>query len=138
MVQKNKGFTLIELMIAVAIVAIIATVAYPSYREQVRSSKRADAMADLMELSQFMERIFTENGTYQPGGSNPTLPFTQSPPSGGASYNLTISASSATTYTLRAAPTGSQSGDRCGNLTINHTGLKGVSASTVALCWKSS
>lgn len=134
MSEKYKGFTLIELMITVAIVAILAAVAYPAYTEQVRSSKRADAMGGLMELAQFMERTFTENGTYKPGGSDPTLPASIS---GHANYAFTISASTATTYTVQAAPSGAQSGDRCGNLTLTSTGVKGVGSSTVASCWKS-
>ena len=133
-ITDDKGFTLIELMITVAIVAILAAVAYPAYTEQIRSSKRADAMGGLMEVAQFMERTFTENGTYQPTGF--ALPASIS---GDANYNFTLIAAStsATAYVAQAAPTGAQSGDRCGNLTISDTGVKGVGSGTVASCWKS-
>jgi type IV pilus assembly protein PilE len=136
MKRDTAGFTLIELIVAVAIVAILAAIAYPSYTEQVRSSRRAEGITGLLELSQFMERVLTENGTYQPGGSNPTLPAS---PSGSNSYTYSLTAATTgSTYTLQAVPKGGQSGDRCGTLTLDHAGIKQVSSSTVATCWKSS
>ena len=73
------GFTLIELMIVVAVVAILAAIAVPSYQEQVRKSRRAQAKADLVEYAQMAERFFTVNNTYV----GFTLPTTQSPREGG-------------------------------------------------------
>jgi type IV pilus assembly protein PilE len=62
--KKETGFTLIELMIAVAVVGILASIAYPSYIDHVRKSRRADAQGALMGLSNAMERFFTQNSTY--------------------------------------------------------------------------
>lgn len=76
--KRQVGFTLIELMITVAIVGILVAIAYPSYMEYVRSAKRGDAQADLVELSQWMERQFTVNGLYTVSGANPVLPFSKS------------------------------------------------------------
>ena len=135
-----RGFTLIELMIVAAIVAIVSAIAYPAYTDSVRKSRRADAKAAMLENAQFMERVLVENKTYQPGGATPTLPITQSPKDGGATYyDLTLSAATAITFTLRAAPKGAQASDKCGKLELMHTGQKGIVDSaggmTVADCW---
>ena len=130
-IRTVSGFTLIEVMIVVAIVGILAAIAYPSYQQHVRSSRRADAQAALLELAQFMERRFTENNGYDlaPAGLDAldTLPFTQSPRDGTAVYNLTLlpaPALAANTFTLQAAPIagGPQVGD--GNMRLAETGAK--------------
>lgn len=130
--SRQKGFTLIELMITVAIVGILVAIAYPSYVNYVRTAKRADAQADLVELSQWMERGFTVNGSYTVSGANPTLPFSKSPKDGaGTAYNLTVAATGST-YTLTATPTGSQVGETCGTMTVTQTGAK---TAAEADCW---
>jgi type IV pilus assembly protein PilE len=130
------------MMIVVAIVAILAAIAYPGYQESVRKSRRADSKGVLLELAQFMERTYTANNTYMPGGANPALPFTQSPKeSANKYYNLTISASTANSFTLQAAPIAGtdQANDRCGTLTLTQTGAKGIIGAaagvTVSDCW---
>lgn len=133
MVKKHLGFTLTELMIVVAIIGILAAIAYPSYQEQVRQSRRADAQAVLLELSQFMERYYTENNAYNQtlGGTAVSLPFTESPKSGASKYyDLSLSAVAANTFTLQAAPKGAQATDSCGTMTLTNTGAK-----TPAGCW---
>lgn len=139
--QWSRGFTLIELMIAVAIIGIIAAIAYPSYQEYVRSAKRADAQTAIMELGHFMERYHTGNGRYvDSDGDAPVLPFTQAPKEGGAkAYDLDFADGSptASTYVLQAVPTGSMADDKCGTLTLANTGAKGQKAGmTLAECWK--
>ncbi|HXH03933.1 MAG TPA: type IV pilin protein [Candidatus Competibacteraceae bacterium] len=131
--RAATGFTLVELMIVVAVVAILAAIAYPSYEEQVRKGRRTDAKAALTELAQFMERTYVENKTYRPGGADPALPFTESPKEGATKfYTLSLSAISATTYTLQATPKGAQAGDSCGTLTLTNTGQKGAAKTG---CW---
>lgn len=126
------GFTLIELMIVVAVVAILAAIAYPSYQEQVRKSYRAKAKADLVEYAGLAERYYTTNNTY----AGFTLPSTVSPrePGAAARYNLTPNGAfgGATTFTITATATGAQSGDKCGALTINQAGVKTAAQSD---CW---
>ena len=144
--QRNtqNGFTLIELLIAVAIVGILARIAYPSYVESVTKSKRADAKAALLELSVFMERYYTTNGCYNvptagacvTSNAAPALPFATTPKSGKANYDLTVSAVSPTSYTLTAAPRTTAPDSLCDSLTLTNTGVKGESGTgTASDCW---
>jgi type IV pilus assembly protein PilE len=144
--KKQHGFNLIELMIVVAIIGIIAAIAYPSYTEQVRKSRRADCSGALTSLGSAMERYFTVNSTYEgaaDGGADtgePAVFATQCPVDGGTTtYNLTISAANASTYTVQAAPAGKQTEDKCGTLTLTGTGLKGVTGASTGItaqdCW---
>jgi len=128
--ELDKGFTLIELMIVITIVAILAAIAYPSYQNYILKSRRTDAAGNLLELGQYLERYFTENGRYDQdrGGTAVSLPFNKSPKEGTSTfYNLAFTAGepTATTYELSAAPVGSQAEDtNCGTLTLDHTGAK--------------
>ena len=133
--RHTKGFTLIEVMIVVAIVAILAAIAYPSYQEQILQSRRADAQAVLMEAAQFMERFFTTNNRYDtavlPGG------LARSPKDAGTiRYNIAINpAPTRTTFTLQATPVTADA--NCGNLTINQAGLRGATGALGAVqCWR--
>lgn len=120
----QKGFTLIELMIVVVVIAILAAIAYPSYQNQVRKSYRADAQADLMELAGYLERYYTENNTF----TGAVLPFSQTPHTGTARYQIAnvIDAGPPSTFTLTATAqvAGGQSSDPCGDMTLNSTGVK--------------
>lgn len=121
------GFTLVELMIVVAVVAILAAIALPSYQEHVRKSRRVDTQTAMLELAQFMERHYTTNNSY----AGAALP---SGVTGRVAdfYTITLSAQSAQAYTLQAAPTGKQSADTCGTLTLAHTGAR---TPATAGCW---
>lgn len=126
------GFTLIELMITVAVVAILAAVAIPSYSEHVRKSRRAQAKADLVELAQQLERFHTVQNTY----NGMTLPFTQSPRDGKSYYTLSLSgAATSSSFTLQAVPGTGQDKDKCGTLTLDQAGRKTPAAAKVAGCW---
>ena len=143
MQKKSNGFTLIELMITVAIVGILASIAYPSYQGSVMKSRRADATGALLGLANAMERHFTETNSYL-GAADingvPTIFSATSPVDGGtAYYNLTIDpATTASSYTLNAVPdpANAQINDKCGTLTLTNTGIKGNSNGlSQSECW---
>lgn len=146
--NQQQGFTLIELMIAVGIVAILASVAYGSYRDTINDSRRADAQGSLTSFAISMERFFTETGTYQgaaTGGGNtgaPTIFATEAPLDGATKYyDLSIQAANATTFTLRATPKNAQAGD--GFIELTSTGTRrwdknnnGSAADAGENCWQ--
>ena len=116
---EERGFTLIELMIVVAIVGILAAIAYPSYQSSVEKSRRSDAQAALTAFSAAMERHYTDNGSSYLGAAAsgadtgaPDIFPTQAPLDGSTKfYDLTIGAATRNTYTLVATPKGAQAGD---------------------------
>lgn len=131
-----RGFTLIELMIAVAIVGILAAVAYPSYIEYVAKGHRTQLKTQMQAAQQWMERRYSERYFYgQESGKNdaPTAfdaqTFAVSPPAGEgpARYNLSVSIdASGDSYVITAERAGSMENDRCGNPTVNNFGVKSV------------
>jgi len=129
-VVRQKGMTLIELMIVVAIIGILSAIAYPAYTQYTESARRTAAQGKLLEMAQWMERKYTVNGHYP----SANLPTTKVPDSGATYYNLSIEAAAASSaFTLLAAPVGTQNQDTCGNLYIYHTG---ATSSAESGCWK--
>lgn len=131
---NQHGFTLIELMIVVAIVGILAAVAYPSYAEYIRRGHRAEARAALLQGAQWMERAATASGVYPLTAAYPanlkTVPNNR--------YDIAV-VSDGATFTLTATPKAGQTGDKCGNYTLTNTGLRGANGATTGVivteCW---
>jgi type IV pilus assembly protein PilE len=155
--NSSRGFTLIELMITVAIVGVLAGIALPSYNASVARAKRADARTQLMQAGQFMQRFYAANDQYlQDRSGNNILGSTGgmpaglrvSPADGTALYQLNSSITTAgnytatvttTGYTLYMAPIsgGSMASDPCGMFTLTSTGVRGVTGTkTRDECWK--
>lgn len=126
--KQQNGFTLIELMITVAIVAILAAIAYPSYQSQIRKSKRAAAEAYLMEAAAKEHQFMVDVRSYTATLSD--LPAVPSDISG--AYTFTVSTPSATSFLLTGTPIGNQTADSCGTLTIDQAGSKNP---TTSGCW---
>lgn len=130
---RNPGFTLIELMIVVAVVAILATIALPAYTDAVRKSRRADAQSVLSEMAIRQEKWRANNTTYSSTGSE-----VGAPPAGSrilSHYTITT-VGTASTYSVTATPIGgqandTQSGTACNPLAINQSGAR-----TPAVCWE--
>lgn len=148
--KKMRGFTLVEMMIVVAIISIISAIAYPSYLENVRRSNRSEVRALMLENAQYMERFFTENSSYlQSAGATPAAPVLPNlvSPRGAVGTNINyniafraLPAQSVTTYAIEAVPANSMAGDACATLTYNHLGQRGTDGSLSAgmtsdTCW---
>jgi type IV pilus assembly protein PilE len=142
--NMQKGFTLLELMITVVVVAILAAIAIPNYQSYMIKTRRAAAAGCLLELSQFMERFYTVNLRYdQTSGDKPVpvaLPNTPSQTELGGYYAFALQAVGTRTYSLSATPLGAQlSNDpyKCGTLTINQAGVKSAATDAdVGMCWR--
>jgi type IV pilus assembly protein PilE len=140
--QQHRGFTLIEVLVTLAIVAILAGISYASYRSQVERTRRANAEAVLMQAGQRMERLYTEFGCYNPdpdagcpgADTTPSLcPLNESPidaardancESAQAYYRISLKSLTATTFTLQAVPVAGNAEAGAGNLELDNTGLR--------------
>ena len=133
LVNKNNatGFTLIELLITVAIIGILAGVAYPSYTDYVLRSNRSEALRELLRYANLQEQVYVDNRKYADDmtglGQNSATIRTES-----KNYLIKVQNQTDTTFTLRAVAKNNQTNDSdCKQLNINHLGQK-----TPKACWE--
>lgn len=134
MESKGKGFTLIELMISVAILGILVAIAYPSYARYVQDSWRSSAQLCLLEVAQRMEQRFSTEFTFRlidldgnlrddllDGGCvlNDGMPARYQ-----INFNPPLVAAGAAGFLVRAVPLGGQAADRCATMTVNEAGVQ--------------
>ena len=139
--RKDQGVTLLELMIVVAVIGILAAIAYPTYMSQVREGRRTDAQSMLLRVLQREERNYTRNNTYTKDLTDLDFSKGKDLPTENEFYLVNADTCDAKTslaqcVSVTATPQGQQTADDCGSLTVNSRGQKSVSgAKTVAECW---
>lgn len=128
--KRNQGFTLIELIVAMAIIGILLAIAIPSYQDYIRRASRSAAQSELLELAAIQEKIFLNSSAYatnvtgaytgtSAGGLGRTSGTTQD-----NKYTLSVTPSASTTYTLTATPVAGSSQASDGTLSVNEAGRR--------------
>ena len=138
--KSQRGVTLIELMVVIVVLAILASIAVPSYRRYVMRSNRTEATAALLQVRIAQEKFFLQNGQYAVDGALSTAP-----PAGlgipaetaSGYYTIALVRPTPTTYTVTATAANGQVDDTdCARLTINESGTRGSSPDPIEKCWR--
>ena len=129
--SKQHGFTLIEAMITVAVIVILATIAWPLYEEQSAKNRRTDGIGALITASNDMEKCYSDQATFTGCTVSATSPQ--------GYYTISVNIPDADSYTLTATPKAEYPDPTCTTLTLNNLGVKGFTSSdantTVQRCW---
>jgi type IV pilus assembly protein PilE len=126
------GFTLIELMIVVAVIAILAAIVLPSFQNSIRKARRTDARGALTTVAQLLERYNTEKNTYVGASLGNAATDLYKASSENGYYTLAPSNLTASTFTITATPVGGQAADSCGTYSLDQTGTR---TPATAGCW---
>lgn len=137
--MRMRGFSLIEVVIVIAILGLLVAIAYPSYLSYVTKTRRSEAKTALLDLQQRMERFFLDRNTYTTatiGSGNASTDVLPTNLTENGRYTLQISATSNTppSYTIQAIPQGAD--PECGTFTLNGQGVRGITGTgTIGACW---
>ena len=135
-----SGFTLVELMIVVAIIGVLAAVAIPAYQQSVRNGGRAEAKSLLLQVAANQERFYSDNNSYSANANPLVTPVVATLTSETGLYRVAVAACAGGAITncfiATATPQGNQTADSCTTLTVTNTGLKGATGDTIANCWR--
>ncbi len=137
--KTQAGFTLIELMIAVVVLAILASIAVPSYGRFVQRANRADATAELLRLAAAQERFYIANNTYTASLAAPPAGLGGGGSSERGYYTIAVTEADVNGFTIQAVPTAGskQASDaECQTFTINEQGIQTSAPGTVEHCWR--
>jgi type IV pilus assembly protein PilE len=136
LMRKRRGFSLIELVVVLAIAAILAAVAIPNFSDHIVRTRRLRAQADLLEAAQYLQRFHSVHGSFA-GAELPAV-LRRSPSDGHPNYAISLVViDDGAAYRLTARPAGSQARDACGSLLLHANGRKSnASAMAVSACWK--
>ena len=138
-IKLVTGFSLIEVMIVLTVIGVLIAIIAPSYTAHMNDSRRVSAQSDLIQLSGFMERYFTENGQYHQDQSTPAVAVVLPANITSDYYTYSLSSVNTTSYTLQAALIASteQSDDECGTMTISSTNVRTATVATTPIsgCW---
>lgn len=133
--SMQAGFTLIELMIAVAIIAILAAIVLPNYSNYVTRAHRTDAQAAMLNLAQYMESQYNASFSYPAKNNIPDSLMSPTSISDYYTFDFDDDATSGQSFKITATPTAKQNDTQCGTLTLNEQGVKGTSTNANG-CWK--
>lgn len=140
--RRLKGFTLVELIVVVAVMVILATIAYPLYTQQVMKSRRTEARVALNEIALAEQRYFTVNGRYATAAqlgaayTDALAKMTDTDNNGVPDYYAVALASDAGTFSVTATAIGLQTQDTgCTSFTLDQLGVKTATGSTADKCW---
>ncbi|MGN8124254.1 type IV pilin protein [Pseudomonas sp. 22082] len=129
--RSNRGFTLIEIMIVIAIIGIVITIGYPSLTEYVKKGRRAEVVSTLSEQAQILERFYSKNNVYTGVTGLST---------GNDFYTITPTITDQTFLLTATRKTGTaMATDKCGDFTLTNTGVRSMNNATTGLttkdCW---
>jgi len=140
---RRRAFTLIEVLVALVVLGVLASLALPGFFEQVARARRTDVQAALLEDAAYMQHYYAAHDAYD-GTPAPRLPYAGTPRLGAPNYTIAVDvpASDPTSFVLTASRTGAMSADPCGDFTVDNLGRRGLVPGTVAAgrsaerCWR--